>query len=132
MTGIDTNVLVRYITQDDPAQSKAATNFIEKKLSKDNYGFINILVLCEIVWVLRKCYGAPKKKIIRVLEQVLHTAQFKVQNPQLVWLSLSDFRKGSADFSDYIVGRLNQWQECKTTFTFDKKASASETFQFLK
>ena len=132
MTGIDTNVLARYIAQDDPIQSKIAEEFIEKKCSKDNYGFINHIVLCEFVWVLQKCYNAPKKKIIHVIEQLLRTAQFKVQNPQLIWLTLNDFRKGSADFSDYLVGRINQSKDCAETVTFDKNAAKSPSFRLLK
>lgn len=132
MTGIDTNILVRYIVQDDPVQSKAATIFVEKKCSKENFGFINHIVLCELVWVLQKCYDASKKEIIRVMEQLLQTAQFKVQNQQIVWLSLSDFKSGSADFSDYLVGRINLSKECTETITFDKSAAKAKSFRLMK
>ena len=132
MTGIDTNVLVRYIVQDDQSQAKSATNYIEKKLSKDNFGFINYIVICELVWVLEKCYNTSKQKIIQIIEQILHTAQLKVHNSQIVWLSLNDFRKGSADFSDYLIGRINLSKECISTITFDKKAGKCQSFQLLK
>jgi predicted nucleic-acid-binding protein len=132
VTGLDTNVLVRYIVQDDPVQSKTASDFIERKLSKDNYGVINYLVLCELVWVLAKCYKAQKENITKVIEQILRTEQFKVQDSQLVWLTLDDFKKGAADFSDYLVARLNQWHECETTITFDQRAGKSRQFQLLQ
>ncbi len=60
MTGIDTNVLVRYIVQDDPAQSALATTFIEKNCTAKKPGFINLIVLCELTWVLKRAYRAER------------------------------------------------------------------------
>ena len=73
MIGVDTNVLVRYIVQDDIEQSKDATRFIEKRISSSNPGFINQIVLCELVWVLKRAYGYEKTIIFEVLEKILQT-----------------------------------------------------------
>ncbi|PIP44135.1 MAG: hypothetical protein COX17_03195, partial [Deltaproteobacteria bacterium CG23_combo_of_CG06-09_8_20_14_all_60_8] len=88
MIGIDTNVLVRYIAQDDPRQSRAAVEFIEQNCSRDTPGFINHIVLCELVWVLKRCYKVNQAEALKVLEQIMRTAQLQIQEPQVVWQAL--------------------------------------------
>ena len=73
MVGIDTNVLVRYLTQDDPKQSAIATRYIEEGLSAENPGFVSTVTLCEIAWVLATSYGADRKGIRRTIENLLAT-----------------------------------------------------------
>ncbi len=132
MKGIDTNVLVRYLAQDDPVQAKAATQFIEKICTKDTPGFLNHLVLCETLWVLEGCYGQPKDTLVNTIEQILRVAQFRVDDPQVVWQALDDYRKNQADFSDYLLSRINRSKDCTTTMTFDRQASKSPEFTLLK
>lgn len=50
MIGLDTNVLVRYLAQDDPTQSPRATEIIEQEISKEKPGYISSVVLVETVW----------------------------------------------------------------------------------
>ncbi|MFN6170080.1 MAG: VapC toxin family PIN domain ribonuclease, partial [Burkholderiales bacterium] len=78
MTGIHTNVLVRYLTQDDPVQSPIATRFIEKNCTAESPGFIPVLVLVELVWVLQSHYGASRDEIIKVVTTLLQTRQLAV------------------------------------------------------
>lgn len=104
MIGIDTNILVRYITQDDNTQSLLATNFIEDYCSTGNKIFINHIILCELVWVLKGCYKLSKQKLINVVEHILRISQFGIESPQIIWQALRDYQKGSADFADYVVG----------------------------
>jgi predicted nucleic-acid-binding protein len=128
---IDTNILVRYITQDDEIQSGIATEFIENYCSNGNKVFINHLVICELVWVLKKCYKLSKPKIINVIQHILQISQFSIETPQIIWQALTDYKKGSADFADYVVGRTNIFNNCEETITFDKKASKSKGFSLL-
>jgi len=107
MTGIDTNILVRYITQDDPQQSALATRFIEEKCSPECPGFINHIVLCELVWVLNRCYKTDRMQSLQVIEQLLRTAQFQIQEPQIVWKALKLAQKGKADFADFLISQIN-------------------------
>ncbi|WNM57803.1 PIN domain-containing protein [Candidatus Nitrospira allomarina] len=85
MAGLDANVLVHYLVQDDPAQSKAATQFIEKPCSQENPGFLNHLVVCETLWVLEGCYPQSKETRVKTIEQVFRVAQLRVEDPQVVW-----------------------------------------------
>jgi predicted nucleic-acid-binding protein len=121
MIGIDTNVLIRYIVQDDPLQSKLAVTFMEKNCTKSNPGFVNLIVCCEIVWVLHRAYNYNKDTIIRVMKQILLTSELYVEDAETVRKSLHDFENGNADFSDYIISHINS--ECEYTVTFDKNAA---------
>ena len=132
MIGIDTNVLVRYITQDDERQSGIATEFIENYCTNGNKIFVNHLVICELVWVLKKCYQLSKPKIINVIEHILQVSQFSIENAQIIWQALTDYKKGSADFADYVVSRINTFNNCDETITFDQKAGKSKGFALLQ
>ena len=122
MIGIDTNVLVRYITQDDPEQARIATNFIEEQCSRKIPGFINHIVLCELVWVLRRSYRVDREQILTVIDQILRTVQIQVQNPQVVWRALKLARTSEADFADCLIAGINGAADCSTTITFDQRA----------
>ena len=81
MIGLDTNVLVRYIVQDDPAQSAAANTLIEAKCTVDAPGRVDAIVLCELAWVLESAYGYQKEVVVSVLKQLLSTAELSVETP---------------------------------------------------
>jgi predicted nucleic-acid-binding protein len=124
MIGVDTNVLIRYIVQDDQEQSKIASRFIERRISSSNPGYINHIVLCEVVWVLRKAYHYEKTIIMKVLERVLQTKEFIVENSEVAWIALKEYEKGGADFSDYLIAVSNRFAECGFTVTLDKTAAS--------
>ena len=131
MLGIDTNVLVRYIMQDDPTQSRLATHFIEKESAEDNPIFITALILCELVWVLESAYEYSKKDIIKVIESILKTRQFHIHESDILWQTLRSYQKDGADFADNYIGILNLHNKCVFTATFDKKASRLSHFKLL-
>jgi len=123
MTGLDTNILVRYVTQDDPVQAPLATAFIEKNCSPESPGFINYIVLCELIWVLKRCYKVNQDQALQILEQILRTAQLQVQEPQIVWKALKQAQKDKADFADFLSTQINLANGCEETVTFDRDAS---------
>lgn len=132
MIGIDTNVLVRYLTQDDAGQSKLATRFIEQVISPDNPGYITGITLCELVWVLSDCYAADQARIQAVIEGLLSSKQLNIESPELVWRALRDWTEFGADFSDALIGRLVLARGGASTVTFDRAASKLPGFQLLK
>ncbi|MDH6301241.1 putative nucleic-acid-binding protein [Polynucleobacter sphagniphilus] len=79
MIGLDTNVLVRYIAQDDPKQSAVATNLINS-LTKERPGFISVVSMVELVWVMQSCYKATKMEIVTILETILATRELIIEN----------------------------------------------------
>jgi len=131
MKGIDTNVLVRYILQDDPAQSRQATQFIEKSCSTSTPAFINGVVLCELVWVLESAYDYPKEDVAEVLSKILRARQFHIHEADILWKAFYGYKNEGADFADHYIGNLNLHHECQQTFTFDKKAARLKYFQLL-
>lgn len=131
MTGLDTNILVRYITQDDPDQAALATRFIEESCSKQSPGFINHIVLCELVWVLRRCYKVEEQQAMQIIEHILRTVQFQVQDPQIVWKALNLTRRGKADFADCLISQINMAGGCDTTVTLDRAAAEINNITLL-
>jgi len=132
MIGLDTNVVIRYITQDDPQQSAEAEKFIEQNCTVEEPGYINYMVLCEMVWVLKGAYGYDKNIIIGVLENLIQTAEIMVENSEVVWMALEAFKTGPADFSDYLIACFNKQAGCHYTATFDQDAGEFNLFRKLK
>ena len=131
MIGLDTNVLVRYVVQDDPEQAAAAAGLIEGQCSAEDPGYISTLVLAELVWVLGGAYEYDKSIILAVLRQVLATAELTVEDPALAWRGLTEFEQGPADFADYLIGQGNHARGCSRTYTFDRRAGRSPHFELL-
>ena len=130
MIGIDTNVLVRYLVQDDPEQAARATRFIVHGCSSDEPCLINRVVLCELVWVLEGAYRYGRGKVSEALEGILRTAQLKVEDHQEAWTALRQYRAGS-DFADALIAVVNQREGCEHTVTFDRKAARLAGFVAL-
>lgn len=131
MIGLDTNILVRYIVQDEPEQALAAVRLIESRCTRQSPGFVSILVLLELVWVLAAAYEYDKPVIVSVVGQVLRTTEFSVEDGELVWLALRDFESGNADFADCLIAHRNHSSGCETTFTFDRRAARGRYFALV-
>lgn len=132
MKGIDTNVLVRYIVQDDLEQSRIASHFLEKECTINSPAFINGIVLCELVWVLESAYEYSHNEIVTVLECILKVRQFHLHEPDVLWSSLQGYAQGSAYFADHYIMQLNHHYDCTSTVTFDKKAAKLSFLELLR
>ncbi len=125
MIAVDTNVLVRYIAQDDEAQAATATRLIEQECSESRPAFIAMVVLVELIWVLESCYPSSRAQLVAVLEQVLRTRQFHVQEADVVWQAVRRFAISKADFADCLIDSVARASGCEFTATFDKAAAAA-------
>lgn len=128
MIGLDTNVLVRYMAQDDPKQSAIATRLIEKELSLGGPGFISLVVLAELCWVLTRLYSASADELIAAVEDLLNTPQFHLDRRDVVIASVQRMkaRKGSkAGFVDALIAQVAAAEGCSHTVSFDKGAVRS-------
>jgi len=123
MKGLDTNVVIRYLVQDDPIQSAIATHLIEQECSETERGFICHIVLCEVIWVLKTCYKLPKSNLVEIIQTLLEIRQLSLQEPQVVWESFQIYQYSNADFSDVLLSKVNQLNGCKYTVSFDAKAA---------
>lgn len=131
MTGLDTNILVRYLTQDDPHQSKKASMMIEDAATKGEKLLIHPVVLCELVWVLETAYDYGRSEVATTLDRILRTAQFEVSDKDTVWRAWADYRSGKGDFADYLIGRTNGQLGATHTVTFDQELKGHKHFSVL-
>jgi predicted nucleic-acid-binding protein len=131
VNGLDTNVLVRYLVEDDPVQSRRAASRITTMAERGHRGFISAIVLCELAWVLRGAYKVSKDDLLRVLDQVLATTQFVVGDKDVVRRAVAAYRAGRADFADYVIGGLHRDAGCEKTVTFDRRLRGSADYQIL-
>jgi predicted nucleic-acid-binding protein len=122
MIGLDTNVLVRYLTQDDPIQSRRAIEFIDRHLTEDDPGYVSAVVVAETVWVLERAYKLENAKIADCIERILQTAVLVVQNEQQVFAAMTVLKDGSGSFADGLILALATKAGCSKTVTFDRKA----------
>jgi predicted nucleic-acid-binding protein len=102
--GLDTNILVRYIAQDDPIQSPKATALIED-LSGDEAGFISLVAIVELVWVMERCYAATKVEVIAILDKLLRVRELCVENADAVFNAVRSYANSNADFSGCLIER---------------------------
>jgi len=131
MIGLDTNILVRYLTQDDPDQSKKASLEIEKGLAAGHMFFITDIVMCELVWVLESAYEYDHREIIPVLENILRTKQFRFENKDLLWKSLTAYSNKKGDFADHLIGYVGHKAGCQETITFDTALRNNPIFRVV-
>ena len=124
MIGLDTNVLARYIVQDDPEQARAATRLIERRCTAQSPGYVGVPVLVELVWVLTAAYRYEKPVVASVIRQILRTTEFLVEDRETAWAALREFESGGADFADCLIAHRNHARGCTQTWTFDRRAAA--------
>ena len=132
MIGLDTNVVIRYLMQDDNKQFHRAENVIESAIRQKKLLYINLVILCEVVWVLGYHYELKREEITQFLGMLLHAEQIEIENRQLALSAFHEYQNSQADFADCLIGLTNQSLGCTTTYTFDKKAARVEYFKQLK
>ena len=128
MIGLDTNVLVRYLLDDDPHWSPIVTRFLDEELTPERPGFINPITLVELVWVLRRKPGYDRGKLSDLIESLLTSDSVVLGEAPAVARALAAFRDGSAGFADYLIAELNEQAGASPTVTINRKASKSFPF----
>jgi predicted nucleic-acid-binding protein len=123
MIGLDTNVLLRYIAQDDPKQSPRAVEVIERRLTEQEPGFVSLVTILEVVWVLKSLFKRSRQEIANDIEMLLAADTLEVQNEQEVYLAVVCLRNGIGTFEDALIGSLGTWRGCLATLTFDEEAA---------
>ncbi len=131
MIGIDSSVLLRYLLDDDPVWSPVATRFIEDELSAENPGHINLVVLAETAWVLRRSPFFEKSKLVAVIEGLLEFEKFVIAERDVVADALSRFRADGAGFADFLIAELNRAAGASVTVAIDKVAASRSVFERL-
>lgn len=120
MIALDTSVVVRYLMLDDVEQSRAAGELIEGAATSGQEMFIGHVVLCELAWVLKRAYRLSKEELAVALTTMLKTAQFVVEDQDLAGRALERYRRGGADFADYLIAERAVRAGCERLYTFDR------------
>ena len=123
MIGIDTNVLLRYLTQDDARQSRVATRFVEEQLTQVNPGHVSLVTVAETAWVLESRFAASQAEVVDLVSHLMSDPRFVVQDQRAVWLALEAVERSAVDFPDALIAFVNREHGCTNTVTFDAKAA---------
>ena len=121
MIALDTNVLARYIMQDDSRQSPMATRLVES-LSAQAPGFVPLVVVVELAWVLSSAYDLDRAQLVKAFDALLRTKEIVVDRAETVWKALRVFQSANADFADCLIERSASAAGCDQTMTFDRGA----------
>jgi predicted nucleic-acid-binding protein len=131
LIGLDTNIIVRYVAQDDPLQSSKATALIES-LHPEDPAFLSLTLILETVCVLSSLYGRDKAALIQLIDSLLRTDVFVVEQTQTVWNALFLYRTAKADFEDCLIQCSGQMAGCDYTLTFDAGAAKTAGMRLIK
>ncbi|MDH3375768.1 MAG: type II toxin-antitoxin system VapC family toxin [Gammaproteobacteria bacterium] len=120
MIGLDTNVIVRLLTEDDPIQLKAAKRLLTAHEGEPGAFFVNDIVLVEVVWVLRRLFGFEPAQALVAVESLLASDAYAFEDRALVVQAHAACSKRGYEFADTLVSLKNASRGCKHTATFDK------------
>ncbi len=127
MFGLDTNLLVRYITQDGE-EAAAVTQHLERECTQARPGLVCLVVLCELVWVLRQAYKYDRSSVAAIVRKLLSTAELEAERASLAWRALADYRTGPADLSGYLIAQVTRECNACPVHTLDRKAAKHRDF----
>lgn len=119
MIGLDTNVLVRYLTEDDPEQSPRAVALVDGALEKGERLFVTQIVLCELVWVLDSVYRYPRQEIVSVVRDLLRTRQLVIEDLDSARAALDRYADQGGDFADFLIVERCRAAGCGLIASFD-------------
>lgn len=132
MIGIDTNVLVRHLVQDDPIQGPQATAWLDANCGPARPGYVDRVVLAELVWVLGRACAYPQDQIAALVDDLLRTAELVVDATEEARRALTLYRTTGIDFADALIGALHASAGCARTVTFDRRAGRAAGFTLLR
>jgi predicted nucleic-acid-binding protein len=128
MIGLDTNVIVRYLTQDDPVQSRRATEILEQRLTAKKPGFVCVVTMVELVWVLDRACGLTAQQIAAALERMLQTDVLLIENEKEVFTAMIALKERRGTFADALIAALGAKAGCKHTLTFGQNLCGCQIF----
>ena len=132
MPALDTNVLVRYVVQDDSGQLAAARRLIDRCVAEGRSLFIPVTVALELEWVLRSSFGYGKDDVLHTLSNLFSAAELSFESERALEVALQLYREGSADFADCLhIASATEAGE-QPLWTFDKSAAKVAGAQLVR
>ncbi|HEY3567220.1 MAG TPA: type II toxin-antitoxin system VapC family toxin [Thermoanaerobaculia bacterium] len=132
MIALDTNILVRLITQDDPQQAALAERLIQQATEEGEVCFVSDVVLCELEWVLEGCYGATRSDLLAAIQEIASREVFAFEDSDSLHWAIDLFRKSKVELSDALIGARARAKDARTTYTFDRVLSHHEGYSLLR
>ena len=129
MKALDTNLLVRFLVRDDPAQAETVRALFEKAQRSGDVFMVTTVVVLELIWVLSSVYGCRRGDIIDSLEQLCMLPILRFEHPGWIHRLISLGRTGDTDLPDLLIGIAGQANGCESTLTFDRRAAQSTLFE---
>ena len=130
MIALDTNVLVRFLTQDDDVQFQVAADLIEG-CTRDVPGYVCREVMIELVWVLERAYKYSREEIADALLRIVTASQLSVENAQDIASIVNLYRDEGYDFADLMIRQAAQRTESRILKTFDQKLARLDGVELL-
>lgn len=130
MIGLDTNVLVRTVVEDDESQTRKARELFST-LTVANQGYVSLITLAELFWVLKRRYKRPTSEIVKFITGLTEAEEIAFQNSEVVHYALEASGKG-ADFGDALIACSCKAAGCSKTVTFDQQAAKSLGMELLQ
>ena len=131
MIGLDTNIIVRYLTEDDPVQSRKASELIDGRLTEQYPGFVSVVAMVEIVWVLDRSYKFTPREISAAVERLLQIDVLIIQNEQEIFTAMTVLKHERGSLADALIAELGRHAGCRRTLTFDHKAARLPEFELM-
>jgi len=131
MIGLGTNILIRYLTRDDPVQAAKATEILERRLTPKNPGFVSAVAMVETVWVLDRAYDLTAQEIAAAVERLLQVEVLAIENEQEVFTAMVALKQGRGSFADALIAGLGVRAGCTRTLTFDQRAMRLPGFELV-
>ena len=132
MIALDTNVLLRFVTADHDAQYQLAKNLISNYYGKNKSIYINTIVLCEFVWVLKSGYKYSRQQITELLHMLVRIEEFEFSERDEIFEAIVLYQNGGVDFADYLIHVINKKKGCLSTYSFDQQAINDGLFATLQ
>ena len=130
MIGLDANVLIRYFVKDDPIQTPSAIKLIYS-LSPSHQGWVGLVALAELIWVLNRVYKLKKAEIGAILAKLLASKELVVEQKEMADVALQHYLAGGADFPDCLIAVSAKAAGCTRTVTFDRRAARDAGMELL-
>jgi predicted nucleic-acid-binding protein len=125
---VDTNVVVRWIVQDDAEQCAAASRLFERAVSDGARLHVSVVVVVETAWVLARFYGFTKQQIFNAIADLAAAQELQIEHSAAIAQALVDYRDGPGDFSDYLIRACAQAEGTLPVATFDRKLLGDDSF----
>jgi len=131
MLALDTNILVRLVTNDDPEQAERVQQALDAELAAGRVCMVGHVVLCELVWVLGRLYGYSMAQCQQTVAELLGFAGLRFESAPVVMAAFKSWRELGGDWADHLIGAQMQAQGCDAVLTLDRRAGRAATHRLL-